>query len=349
MDLSWSEEQEQLRRSFGALLASYSTMEDVRAAETLGFDNELWKRALEFGVMTMGLPDEMGGGAGLLDLAVVAQECGRHLASIPFIETVVAGRLLAATKSDLLESAVLGRAAIATLGLSPARVSEQARMVPSGAIADILLILEGDSLVAYHRSPGSPRPAVLPNLGSAPIAHWDLNDPILQRSTLLAGAEAIQAYDVAVDEWRTLTAAALDGLRQEALRIGLEYVKVREAFGSPIGAFQSVKHRLADVRAAGDGAELLAYQAAWAMDMQVEHSSALARMALLFGAEAAFKTCRESLQFHGGYGYTLEYDIQLYFRRAKAWPLAIGDPQYQYEELAVVLFSPEVADGFHRG
>jgi alkylation response protein AidB-like acyl-CoA dehydrogenase len=88
----------------------------------------------------------------------------------------------------------------------------------------------------------------------------------------------------------------------------------------PIGWFQAIQHRLADVTVAGDGAHLLVYEAAWARDTDQMNALELASMAFLFETELAFHTCRESLQFHGGYGYTLEYDIQLYFRRAKGWP-----------------------------
>jgi alkylation response protein AidB-like acyl-CoA dehydrogenase len=93
---------------------------------------------------------------------------------------------------------------------------------------------------------------------------------------------------------------------------------------------------------AGDGSQLLVYEAAWARDTDRPDAAALASMAFLFSAEYAFRTARECLQFHGGYGVTLEYDIQLYFRRAKAWPLALGDPRREYRRLAALVY-PEPA------
>jgi alkylation response protein AidB-like acyl-CoA dehydrogenase len=146
-----------------------------------------------------------------------------------------------------------------------------------------------------------------------------------------------------VAEWKLLMAAALDGLRAEALRIGVEYVRDRIQFGVPIGSFQAIQQRLADVTVAGDGAHLLVYEAAWARDRGQANATELALMAFAYLAELAFMTSREALQFHGGYGYTLEYDIQLYFRRAKTWPLALGDPRREYQQLAVRLF-PEGGD-----
>jgi alkylation response protein AidB-like acyl-CoA dehydrogenase len=92
---------------------------------------------------------------------------------------------------------------------------------------------------------------------------------------------------------------------------------------------------------AGDGAQLLTYEAAWARDEDLPDAAALASMAFLFNADTAFRAARECLQFHGGYGVTLEYDIQLYFRRAKAWPLALGDPRREYQRLADLAYPEE--------
>jgi alkylation response protein AidB-like acyl-CoA dehydrogenase len=110
-----------------------------------------------------------------------------------------------------------------------------------------------------------------------------------------------------------------------------------------IGTFQTIQHRFADDVTALDGARLLAYEAAWAFDAGQDNAGELATMAFLYAGEAAFKTAAESLQFHGGYGYTLEYDIQLYFRRAKAWVLVAGDPKAAYAELGRRFYGPKGA------
>jgi alkylation response protein AidB-like acyl-CoA dehydrogenase len=146
-----------------------------------------------------------------------------------------------------------------------------------------------------------------------------------------------------VAHWRALTGAALVGLGRRALDIGLAYVLEREAFGVLIGSFQTIQHRLADDDTALEGARLLAYKSAWAQDVGHPQAPELATMAFLFAAETAFRTASDSLHFHGGYGYALEYDIQLYFRRAKAWALAAGDPRAAYASLAHELFDDEAA------
>jgi len=175
------------------------------------------------------------------------------------------------------------------------------------------------------------------NFGSSPVADCR-TDGGASRTVLASGISARSLHDQAVAEWQILTASALAGLASAALEIAVEYVKQRRAFGVPIGWFQSVQHRLADDVTETDGARLLAYEAAWATEEQHANARALASMSFLFASESAFKTAGDSLHFHGGYGYTLEYDIQLYFRRAKAWALAAGDPRREFQRLAGLLF-----------
>jgi alkylation response protein AidB-like acyl-CoA dehydrogenase len=156
------------------------------------------------------------------------------------------------------------------------------------------------------------------------------------------GERAREIYAAALSEWRLLTAAALTGLSQAALEIGVDYVRQRHAFGVPLGWFQSIQHRLAEVATATDGAELLTWEAAWAREADPDRAPALATMAFLHAAQTAFDVCRASLQYHGGYGYTLEYDIQLFFRRAKAWPLAAGSANRLLAELADAVYETAV-------
>jgi alkylation response protein AidB-like acyl-CoA dehydrogenase len=132
----------------------------------------------------------------------------------------------------------------------------------------------------------------------------------------------------------------LVGIAAASLDVGVEYVKARKQFGVPIGSFQAVQHPLADVATEVDGARLLTYKAAWATDERRERSAAWSAMAYLFAASTAVKAAAASLHFHGGYGYTLEYDIQLYVRRAKALQLIAGDPEAGVDRLADLLYGP---------
>jgi alkylation response protein AidB-like acyl-CoA dehydrogenase len=284
-----------------------------------------------------------GGGGGILDLAVAAECFGGHLAPVPLIEAAVATLLLSdvcqRSDSDVtaLASKAISGEMLATMALRPA-VDGVASVVPAGAVADLVIALDGQHLVLQAQptvSPATPAP-VIANLGAAPIGHCSLRqgNPVI----LARGPEALDVHARAVRQWKALTAASLVGLGFQALEIGLDYVQQRRAFGVLIATFQTIQHRLADNVTALEGARLLAYEAAWAEQERQASASTLAAMAYLFAAESAFKTASESLHFHGGYGYTLEYDIQLYFRRAKAWSLLSGDPRHQLVNLAKELF-----------
>lgn len=331
MDLALTDDQEALRASLRDFFESESPPEVVRAAEPLGFDRDLWRKVVEMGLPAIPVPAERGGGgAGLLELAIAAECLGRTLAPVPLIEAAAATALLAEVAPDhpWTAGAVAGDL-LPTLALHPV-TGGVARLVPAGAVADVVVARRGDALVAV-RAPEPPAASAVPNLGAMPIADRTLDGG--ETTVLAEGPAAAAAHDGAVRRWEALTAAALTGLAARALELGLGYVLERKAFGILIGGFQTVQHRLADDATALEGARLLAYKAAWARDAGLPDADALATMSLLFASETTFTTAADSLQMHGGYGYTLEYDVQLYFRRAKAWPLVAGDRRAAYAGL----------------
>ena len=326
MNLDFTEEQQALRGTLRDFFEKESPPSAVRAAEPLGFDASLWRKVAELGLPSIAVPEERGGGgAGWVELAIAAEALGQYLAPVPLIEAAVANALLA----ELAGPSPSER--VATLALHPA-AGGVARLVPAGAVANLVVVLRGEELLLVTQQD---KPVARPNLGAMPLADC----PLPGRAVVLArGPEAVAAHQGAVRRWRLLTAVALAGLAARALDIGLGYVLQRRAFGVLIGSFQTVQHRLADNATAVDGARLLAYKAAWALDAGLPSAGSLAEMAFLFAAETAFTTASESLHFHGGYGYTLEYDIQLYFRRAKAWPMLAGDRRAGYASLARSLY-----------
>jgi hypothetical protein len=277
--------------------------------------------------------------APLEDLAVVSNVCGAHLASIPFVEAIVGGRLLAAVGAKELLEGVPDGTVLPTLFLHRAASKADRILVPAGSVAEVAIALCGSDLVAFKRTRANrPHCAALANLGAQPLAEWDLGDDRLERTVLATGEAATAAFERGLNEWRVLIAAALNGLRKTALDLGVNYIKNRKAFGRTLSEFQAIQHRLADVSVAGDGADLLTFEAAWAADTNQPNAARLASYAFSFSSRTAFMTCREALQFHGGYGVTLEYDIQLYFRRAKAWPLTLGDVSREEQRAAALTF-----------
>ncbi|MBE1535552.1 acyl-CoA dehydrogenase family protein [Actinomadura algeriensis] len=335
MDLAFTDDQEALRESLRDFFESEAPPDVVRAAEPLGFDADLWRKVVEMGLPAIPVPAERGGGgAGLMELAIAAECLGRTLAPVPLIEAAAATALLADAAPDhpWTAAAVAGDL-LPALALHPA-TGDVARIVPAGAVADVVVALRGDALVAARTA--EPAGTSVPNLGSMPVADRRLDDG--ETIVLADGPAAVAAHTGAVRRWEALTAAALTGLAARALELGVGYVTERRAFGVLIGGFQAIQHRLADDATALEGARLLTWKAAWARDAGEPDAGALATMALLFAAETAFTTASDSLHMHGGYGYTLEYDVQLYFRRAKAWPLVAGDRRAAYAGLPRRLF-----------
>jgi alkylation response protein AidB-like acyl-CoA dehydrogenase len=335
MDLSLTDDQKLIRESVSGFFRSQSTLERVRAAEPLGFDPTLWEKTVDLGLPLMGVSNASGGtGGGMTDMCLAAFEVGRNLAPVPLIDALAAFRLLEAMGQH--DRIVDAAARVVTLALRPA-VGGIWEIVPAGAVADIVVGLERDRLVAIsHAPPQRERP--MANLGCAPLA-----DRAIDQGKCIAvveGGEASRRFARARDEWQVLTAAALVGLAERAVEMALGYVKERKQFGVPIGSFQTIAHRLADVATQVEGARILVHKAGWALDECEGNARALASMAFIFAAEVAEQAAGESLHFHGGYGFTREYDIQLFYRRAKAWPLVLGSARHQYRELAAALLGP---------
>ncbi len=321
-----------VRDAFADFVANESPPEVVRrAAAEVGFDPELWSGLGAMGAPGMALPESVGGaGASLIDLAVVAEVAGAHLAPVPLIEHAVAARALvrAGGHDDLVAELATG-SPIATLALRPP-VDGTARLVPAGAVADVVLHHDAGTSGLTRSAPPGTR---LPNTADLPLAHRDLAtaEPV--------GLDA-GGWAHTLDEWRALTAVAYVGLARRALEIGVAYAKERLQFGVLIGTFQAVQHGFADAGTSVEGAHLLAQRAVWALETDQPDAARLAGMALLFAAEAARFATDRSLQYHGGYGFSEEYDIQLYHRHATAWLLQLGEPAAEYARLADAEYGP---------
>jgi alkylation response protein AidB-like acyl-CoA dehydrogenase len=326
MDLSFTPDQDALREATTRLYAKESHGERVREVEATGFDPVLWEAVVAMGLPVMALPEAGGGaGASLTDLAAAVEVHGAHLGSVPLVETAVAARLLARfpEAADLLAEVVNG--APAALALHPA-TAHGAAVVPGGAVAAVVLAVDSDRLVVVAPPVAVPRRT----LASLAIADVELTGA----RVLAEGAEALAAHAAAVDEWRSLTAVAQAGLARATLDVGIQYAKDRHQFGVPIGSFQALQHRFADLHTRVDGSRLLAYEAVWAHDEEEPTAPAVAAQASWWCGEVADEAAGFSLHVHGGYGFMLEYDVQLHVRRAKATRLLLGDPRHELEVIA---------------
>lgn len=330
MDLSLTGEQRQLVDSFAALFARESTSERVRAAEPSGFDLKLWEALQDTGAVEMAVGEGAGGwGATELELALIAEQFGRAVASAPVIEAQVAARLLAESGeagAGLLRAAIAGDQLVT---FAPrAQRGGLLKLVPGGAVADhVIALVDGRLLVV----PIDKNRTAVENLASMPLADISVeNEPVV----LADGTRARELFHGALDLWLTLTAVALAGAAKKALEIGVDYAKQRHAFGAAIGSFQAVSHPLADSATAADGARLLGLKAACAFADEPERVRELAAMAFAFAYETARDATRRSLHIHGGYGFGMEGDIQLYYRRVRGWAMVFGEPAVVLDRVA---------------
>jgi alkylation response protein AidB-like acyl-CoA dehydrogenase len=333
LNLKLSDDERQLAESFARFFEQESSMARVRAAEPLGFDAKLQRSLAQMGALAMRAPEASGGGGLSLQAALlVAEQAGRQLASAPLAESIVATRLLAelgGTKTKAWFDAAAAGEKVVTLALHEARPDVR-QFVPAGAVADGILVLQGDEVALVELSAHSQPPA---NHASQPLASFVLAGAKAsgKRSLLASGKAARDAFLAGIEEWKLLTAAALNGLSRRALELAAKYAQEREQFGRPIGLYQAVAHPLADRAVDVDGSQLLAWWTVQRIAKQASDAAAAVSMAFWWAAKTADETTRRAIHTHGGYGVTMEYDLQLYFRRAKGWPLVLGDPQ---DELA---------------
>ncbi|MCU1396844.1 MAG: acyl-CoA dehydrogenase protein [Ilumatobacteraceae bacterium] len=317
MELAFSSDQRDLFDGFEQFFSGESGPAVVRAAEPLGFDPVLWRK--------LDSMELWGSGASIADLCVIAESFGRWIAPVPFAEHAVASPLAGDIGSG-----------VATIALRPADSTGVWRLVPAGAVADVVIGVDGDDLIAVRSAPPGSGPL---NHASAPLADRDAR---AGERTVLGPKSDIEPL---LAQWKVLTSAALVGVSSMALQLAVAYVKERFQFGVAIGTFQAVQHGLADLPGTIDGARLLTHEAAQAVDKGepgvcdvgrnlIDDPLALASMAFLFASETAASATDKSLHFHGGYGFAEEYDIQLYYRRARGWALVLGEPAAESLALA---------------
>ncbi len=336
LDYSLTEDHKDLQAAYKQFFKTHCDIETVRAAEPAGFDKSLWERLCGMGATTMGLPESVGGdGATLVDLTLVAEEIGRSLAPVPWIDQVVAARLLA--RLGALESAEIV-AGTQLVALDPQQVTPTgARLIPAGSIADHILVRDGQDIV---RLGFATRPAKVDNIGKLPMA-WVDPGAADTRVVLASGADALAEYQRALDEWRLLTASALVGLVEETMTIAAEFSKTRYTLGVPISTLQGISHPLANIAITVQGGRGLARRAAWFLDNEPDERPELGPSAFVFMAEEAAKAATIAVHVQGGLGVSAEAAATAYLVRARGWALAGGDPGATAVRIAQIVSARE--------
>ncbi len=335
LDYSLSDDHQALQAAYKDFFKTHCSIETVRAAEASGFDKSLWERLCTMGATTMALSEDVGGdGATMVDLTLVAEEIGRSLAPVPWIDHVCAARLL--ERLGALQPDVLNGTQIA--GLDPQHDSVSGvRLVPSGSIADHVIVRDGDDIV---RLTFATRPAKVDNIGRLPMA-WVDPAAADERTVLASGADALTAYRRALDEWRLLSGAALVGLVEETMTIAAEFAKTRYTLGVPISTLQAISHPLANIAITVQGGRNLAHRAAWFLDNEPDERPELAPSVFVFMAEEAAKSATMAVHIQGGLGVSAEAAASAYLVRARGWPLAGGDPGSTAKYIAEIVAARE--------
>ena len=367
MDLDFTEEQHLMRDMTRAMLAEHCPIEVVRRMEDdpKGYPDGLWKQISELGLAGMLIPGAYGGAAqSLLDAAIVYEEFGRALAPIPhFVSCVLSARMLLAAGSEEQRAAWVPRIGSGEAILSPAWLEPDRSCGPAGIALEaraegsefrltgtkrhVHFARAADRLIALARTregidlflvdPNAPGVTLSQQLtlGSDCQYRVDFRDVRVPASARIgAPGSGWATWSAVLHEGIILLAAQAIGGAGRALELTVEYAKTRKQFDKPLGAFQSLAHYMADTSTRIDGGRTLVYEAAW-NHAQGRGVAKLAPMAKLFACETYDEGTRICEQIWGGVGFTIEYDIQLFFRRAKQLQLSWWDSAYLEELIAV--------------
>ncbi len=340
LDYSLSDDHVDLQNAYKQFFKTHCSIETVRAAEPSGFDKNLWERLCAMGATTMALPESCGGdGATLVDLTLVAEEIGRSLAPVPWIDHVCAARLLA--RLGALDADTAGLINGEQLAALDARIdnSQGIRLIPTGSIADHIIVRDGGEVV---RLTFATHLAKVDNIGRLPMA-WVDPATADTRAVVAEGPNALADYQRTLDEWRLLTAAALVGLVEETMTIAAEFAKTRYTLGVPISTLQAISHPLANMAITVQGGRNLARRAAWFLDNEPDERPELAPSAFVFMAEEAAKAATMAVHIQGGLGVSAEAAATAYLVRARGWPLAGGDPGVAAQRVAEIVAARESA------
>ena len=312
-----TKERELLHETVASLVEKHASSAAVRAAMTSprGYDESLWQLLCEqVGAAALVVPEESGGAGGeLADAAVVLEELGKALVPTPLLGTTLAElAMLAADEpdTDALEKLAAG----ASIGA----VVFDAGYVVNGDIADIVVAADGKTLTRWT------------NFSAHPVETMDLTRRLARldpQQTVVIGADPGLA-----DTAATLLAAEQIGAATRCLDLTVEYTKERVQFGRPIGSFQALKHRMADLYVAVQSARAVVDAAI------AEPSATSAALARVAASEAFTKVAAEAVQMHGGIAITWEHDIQLYFKRAHGSAQLLGPPREHLRRLESEVF-----------
>jgi alkylation response protein AidB-like acyl-CoA dehydrogenase len=374
MDIGFSEEQELLRETARKFLEVECPAKFVRErmATAEAVTGEFWRKLAEQGWLGILYPEEYGGsGLGMVDMTVLMEEMGRAVMPGPFFATVLLGGAAILTagspaqRQEWLPRIAAGKVKAALAWTEPNlrwdargvtmaareagggfRLNGTKLFVPDAHLADVLIVAartrdgatieDGISLFLVPKEASGLSITVLPTIDETrKSCEVRFADVAVGQETLLGERHQGWRPLAQVAERATVALCAeMCGGAQRVLDMTADYAKIRVAFGRPIGSYQGVKHRAADMLVDVENAKSLTYYAAWALDEKPQEAPLAVAMAKAYASDAARKVSAAGIQLHGGIGMTWEHDLQLYLKRAKANEVAFGDAAWHRERVA---------------
>ena len=365
-----TDEQQAIKSTAHDFLASRFKSERIReiAASESGFDESGWKQMAELGWAGLALPEEWGGqGLGIVDLAVLFEELGYALAPSPLLSNTIVGLALAAAGSDeqkerwlrpLADGERRGTPALFDAG-SPAHpgaftmaaepsgdgilLGGEKTLVMDAASADFFLVATADGarhLVEADASGVTIVPEESIDL-TRRLSSVRFEGVEVAAENTLPGAAA--EYLPVLFRACVAIAAESTGVAQRALEMSVEYAKDRQQFGRPIGAYQAVSHRCAQMLLETENSRSAVYGAAWAADAEPGSLPLAASMAKAYASDAGWRVPDMAIQVHGGIGFTWEHDLHFFLKRGRANAAMLGDAKWHRERVADAVLAGETA------
>jgi alkylation response protein AidB-like acyl-CoA dehydrogenase len=326
MNFDFSDDQQAIKRTAKDLLADRFKLERVRElAEAGTYDEDAWKELCELGWPGIFIDEQYGGqGLGIVELIILMEELGYTLAPVPFLSNAAAGLMIQAAGSDEQKQRWLpGIASGEARGAAGLVRGDEAKLVPDGESAEVIVLCADGGVSVVERSAADVEPVAT-------------MDSTRRYARVRAGGGEPLPGEVGPGVGAGLLAvsAELTGVAQRAMEMAVEYARDRKQFGRPIGAYQAVSHRCAQMLLETEGARSATYYGAWTADAQPEELELAASMAKAYSSDAGWRVCSSSLQVHGGIGFTWEHDLHFFLKRAKVDALLWGSASEHRERVA---------------
>jgi alkylation response protein AidB-like acyl-CoA dehydrogenase len=322
LNFDFSDDQQAIKSTAREFLAARFKPETVRRlAEAGEYDDALWNEIAELGWPGIFIPEGNGGqGLGVVELVIVQEELGYALAPTPFFSNVAAGLVLLHAGSDEQKERWLPGIAS---GEARGTVGVEGGLVPDADSAEVIVLLENGGGTVIEAS-------------SAQIEPEKTIDDTRRFARVSANGGEPLGGDPApgLDRVEVALAAENVGVAQKALEMSVAYAKERQQFGRPIGAYQAVSHRCADMLRETEGARSNTYYAGWAADNEPESLPLAASMAKAYASDAGWRVTASALQVHGGIGFTWEHDLHFFLKRAKTNGHLFGSARYHRDRVA---------------